>query len=333
VATIAIEQLKQSIKNKKIAPVYFIHGTEPFLIERLTKATIQAALEPGSEDFNLNVLYGNEVDGAQIVNAAMAYPMMASRRVVLVKNIHLMNESNLAFVAKYVEKPSLSTCFLMTCEKAISKKSLIQRIVDSSTVIEVKSLYDSDIPQWIIATLSEQGFTIADDALRMLHAYCGTSLSDIQSEIDKIVLNLGERKKIELQDVESVIGAHRQFNIFELCNAVGTRNMKKSIYILNQMLQLGELPTGILAMVVRHFTILAKIKDLKDRKMTNNEICKSVKLSSFFINGYIQQAASYSLNQLGIIFTHLLEADESLKSSYQKPKLVLEILFFKIMSL
>jgi DNA polymerase III subunit delta len=327
-----VEQFKKEIIKQKIAPAYFFYGEEIFSIEHLTKILIKKAIEPGTEDFNIDILYGNEVDGARVINAAMAYPMMAPRRMVVVKNIHNMGQNHLSLVEKYVNHPSLTTCLLLTSEKADIKKSIFQKIMQKCVVVEARSLYDNEIPAWIRSYLEERGYTIADEALRLLHAYVGKSLKEISSEIEKIFVNLINKKHIEIKDVENVVGSLRHFNIFDLCDAIGGKNVKKSIYILNQMIQMGETPTAIVAMIYRHFSILIKIKELLLRKTKNNEIAGILNLRPSFINNYILQSKNFSNEQLQSAFLYLLEADESLKTSYQKSRLTLELLVFKILS-
>jgi DNA polymerase-3 subunit delta len=332
VVKMTVDQFKNEINKQKVAPVYFFYGEEIFFIEHLTKLLIKKAIEPGTEDFNIDILYGNEVDGARVVDVSLSYPMMAPRRMVVVKNIHSMSQNHLNLIEKYVNHPSLSTCLLLTSEKADIKKSIFQKIMKKSVVVEARSLYDNEIPAWIRSYLKEKDYTIADDALRLLHAYVGKSLKEISSEIEKIFVNLGNKKNIEKKDVENVVGSLRHFSIFDLCDAIGNKNIKKSIYILNQMLQMGEAPTAIISLIYRHFAILTKVKELGQRKTKHNEIASVLNLRPAFINNYLQQTQNFSVEQLKSALSYLLEADESLKTSYQKSRLTLELLVIKIIS-
>ena len=191
-------------------------------------------------------------------------------------------------------------------------------------------MYENQVPDWIRTYLKDQKLTIADDAIRLLHTSTGNSLRSISSEIEKIKLNLGERSNIELEDVESVVGISKLFNVFELCDAVGKRNIKSSLHILSQMLQLGEQPVVIMTMLSRHFQILLKVKELKARKTRDDEIAKSLRIHPFFLKNYAQQSARFNRTQFDKAFQLLLEADKHLKTSYQKPKLILESLLFRL---
>ena len=317
-------------KNGKFDPVYLFAGEEDFLIDVYLKELHPLCLEAGSEDFNLDVFYGSEAEGSAIVNAASSYPVMATRRLVIVKNIENLSAQSLKILGKYVKAPSPTTCLVLTAAKFDARKKQFADIKSNATTIETKPLYDNQIADWLKDFLRKESLTISEEAIRLLHASAGNSLRALASEIDKIKLNLGDRKNIESIDVETVVGISRKFNVFEFCDAVGRRDAKTSLHILQNMLQLGETPVAILNMLTRHFLILSKIKELKYQKISESEIARKTKVHPFFLGSYARQATLYTSRQFEKIFNLLLEADIQLKSSYQKPRLVLETLLFRM---
>ena len=323
----------QNVNRKKIEPVYLIAGPEDFLIQRATQKIQKASIVPGTEDFNLDILYGNETDGSQIVNIAMSYPMMAERRTVIVKNMHLLSTSAIDVLVKYVQKPSSTTCLILTAQKLDFRKSSLAKIKSKSIFIEAKSLYDNQVADWIRSFASEQNLKITDDAIRLLHASTGSSLRRISTEFEKIKLNLFDKKLIEIADVERVVGVSREYNVFDFCDAIGSKKTAKSLKILGGMLQLGEIPSGLLAMLNRHFTIISKLQELKRQKFKREQIAKKLRINPYFIDNYSRQAGLFSFSQIAKVFELLLEADFQLKTSYQKPKLVMELLLIKLGSL
>ncbi len=325
-----IQALRENLSKGKIDPAYLVFGNEDFLIERTTKQIITHAIEKGGEDFNLDILYGNETDGATIVNLAMSYPMMTNRRVVMVRNIHLLSIPSLELLAKYLRNPSPTTCLIMTASQVDFRKKIYAAIRENSTHVEIKLLYDNKIPDWIRTYLAENKLTISDEALVLIHASIGNSLRRIASEIDKIKLNLSDKNHIEAEDVEAVVGASRQFNVFEFCDAVGSKNIDKGLKILDGMLQFGGVPAGMLVMLNRHFSILAKLKELKTKNYRRDQIAKELKINPFFVDNYTKQTNLYSRSHFDIIFELLLDADYQLKTSYQKPKMIMEMLLLKL---
>ncbi len=321
-------RLKSDLKKGIVATVYLFYGQEDFLIEQWLKALQQAVLQPGDEDFNLDVLYGNETDGAAVVNIAMSFPMMAEKRMVVVKDFHHLSEKSLNLITAYIQKPSASSCLALTTTKLGGTNAVIKALAKYSKVLEAKPLYDNHVPAWVKAHVKERGFTISDEAITLLQLNAGNSLRRLSSEIDKIELLLKDRHEISVQDVEAIVGASKEFNVFEFADAVAEKNLPKSLRILNRLLELGESPIGILVMLTRHYTIIAKAKEMIISRMRKDEMGRALRVNPYFIDKYVRQAAKYNKSQLGDIFQLLLTADQHLKSSYQKPKLVLESLIF-----
>ncbi len=322
------QSLLTALKKKKIAPAYFLHGKEQFLVEKYMQAILDHALTPGDEDFNLDLLYGNETEGSQIVNTAMAFPMMADRRVVIVKNIHLVKDPGLDLLIKYLKKPSSTTCLVLS--SASKEKKRLRDIAKLCDELECSPIKDYKIPEWIKEYLKGKHLKITEEALRFLHGHAGSSLQNISSEIDKIVLNLDNKDLIDIGDVEAVVGISKQYNVFELCDRVGHKDIVNSIHIVNQLIQLGEAPGMIISQLARHFQRLIILKELKADRKSNDDIAKVIKCHPFFVKNYTQQANKFDWVQINKVFKLLLETDVELKSSRQKPILLLELFLLKL---
>ncbi len=326
-------QFHADLKAQHIAPVYLFYGEEDFLIKQFAAAVQKAVLQPGDEDFNLDIFYGNETDGAAIVNAAMSFPMMAEKRLVVVRDIHHLNDSSMQLIAKYAEKPSESTCLCLTASKLNGTKSAVKKLKQFSKSLEAKRLYDNQIPGWIQTHVKNRGYSITEEAAGLLHINVGNSLRRISSEIDKIELLKKDDKKIVVEDIEAIVGSTKEFNVFEFCDSVAAKELEKSLRIVNRLLELGESPIGVLVMLTRHYTILTKTKEMLIKKASKGDMAKSLQVNPYFVDKYIQQARLYRRDHLQQIFEFLLVADRHLKMSYQKPKLIIESLLFEIYSL
>jgi DNA polymerase III subunit delta len=328
----AFEALIKQWKAGKFAPIYLFHGEEDFLIEQLCNQIVRYALSPEDHDFNLDVLYASEIDGSQLINAVTSYPMMAERRLVLVKNLQHLDDKAQEMLAKYSQQPSPSSCLVMTASK-IKANTLLSKSKKHFTVFEAKKLYDSKMPDWIRSHLAPYKITITNEAVRLLLASTGNSLRNINVELEKILLQLDDRLEISVKDVERVVGISKQYNIFELCDAVGSRNIGNGLAIANRMLQAGESAVGMLVMLTRHFFILARIKEYKAQRMQENSMARELKIHPYFFKNYLRQAGQFNRDQLRDAFSMLLDADVNLKSSYQKPQMILELLVVKLGSL
>ena len=314
-------------------PLYLFYGEEDFLLHEYSNRVLEIALEEGAEDFDYDLYYGSETEGAVIVNAAMSMPMLASRRIVLVRNAEFLNAKSITLLAKYSQNPSPTTCLILQFKTFKRTQKEQRSLFSNSYSVEARPLYDNQVPGWIKTYIKRQGFLITDEAVNFLHINIGNSLRSLASEVEKIKLNLGERREIKAEDVEAVVGVSREYNVFEFCDTIIERKLNKGLDIQSRMLQLGESPIGMLVMLTRHYTILLKLKYLLHQNKKKKEIVTELRLSPYFIDNYIRQSKLYSSAQLDQVFEHLLTADYQLKTSYQPPKLVMESLIFKLMTL
>lgn len=325
-----MEMIIKDWRQEKFAPVYFFYGSEEFIIDQLIRKCIQLALEPNAHDFDLNILYGNDTDAVTIINYASAYPMIARRRVVVVKDVNQLDAAGLELLAKYVQRPLATNCLLLTAEKIDARKSAFKRLLENSTSLEIKPMYDNDVAQWLQRYVQDLRLSISQEAIQLLQTTVGNSLRRLANEIEKISLNLKDRNRIEVEDVEFVVGSSRQYSIFELCDAIGRRNVRQSIIILRNLLRQGESPAGIIAMLTRHFGILMRLKALQMAKNLQKPIAQELGINPYFVKNYTTQAALFSPQQISRAFQYLLEADEKLKTSQGRPSVVMELLLLQM---
>lgn len=329
---VTYQQVMTSLGKGEISPAYFLFGEEKYLHDVLIDKIIDAVVDPASRDFNFDLFYANEVEIDKVINIAGSYPMMAQRRVVVVKDIHLFKPTAQKNLADFLAKPTPTTCLIITLPQKIRATKNIKTIADSSAAIDCRQLYDNEVPSWVVSYLRSKKIEIETNAIPLLQAQVGNSLLSLTNELEKVLVNIHPRNKITADDVQNVISISKQFNIFELNNAIGEKNFSLSIAILSKLLEQGENPTGMVIQISRHMANLLKIREAtRMGKTSANELMKLTGLANFFINNMKNQTRKYSGDQLRHAFYHLTEADFHLKSGYQKPKLVMELLLYKIL--
>jgi len=331
VTNISYLQAIDQINKGNISPVYLIFGEEKYLHDDLINRIIDISLEPGTKDFNFDLFYASETPIDKIINIAQSFPMMAQRRVVVVKDIQQSKATELKYLVGYISKPSRSSILILTLPERKKTGKLFKSISNNAITIECRRLYDNEIPAWIENFLRPQKLKIDIQAIQLLQAQVGNSLLNLVNELEKIQINIHPRIKITLEDVQNVTSISKQFNIFELCNAVGEKNFPQAISILNKLLEQGEQPTGMIIQLMRHLVNLLKIREsIRKGKKSPNELISITGLTGYFVNNMLRQSKNFTNEQLRISFTLLAEADLHLKTGYQKPGLVMELLMYKL---
>ena len=227
-------EILRDIRNKNFKPVYFLMGEESYFIDLITEAIIANALTDDERDFNQTIIYGADVANyGVVVNAAKRYPMMAPRQLVVVKEAQQI--PNIEMLSYYLKQPLASTILVINHKHGTVKgKKILSEIEQAGILYESKKLYDNQLPAFINNYVTDNGRTIEPKAMQMLADYIGSDLIRLTSELDKLRISMGEKnKRITPDDIERNVGVSKDYNNFELLNAIVTRDAHKANQIVN----------------------------------------------------------------------------------------------------
>lgn len=231
--TVAVhDRLMGEARARKFAPVYLLMGEEAYFIDSLCDYLASNILDEASRAFSQYVVYGRDLEAGQVVNLCRQMPMTGGHQVVIVKEAQQLQKiEKLSF---YTDNPSPTT-ILVICYKGKSldkRSSLYKGIVKCGAVLESVRPYDSEIAGWLQQFVASKGCSIDQKALTMLTDHLGADISKISNELGKLLLSLPEgTKQIRDSHIEEHIGISKDFNNFELCKAVITRNMERALLI------------------------------------------------------------------------------------------------------
>ena len=281
------EQILNEIHQKQLAPIYFLTGDEPYFIDMISDTIENEALDEADRAFNQIVVYGRDVDVETIANHARSFPMMGDRMVVIVKESQ--DVKNLEEFEKYLETIPDTTVlvFVYKYKKFDKRKTLAKKIDKMGVWFESKKLYDSNIPGWIQNYLKGEGYSITPKATQMLADFLGTDLHKIANELKKLTIALPKNKSIDDADVERNIGISKDYNVFELQNAIGSRDVLKANRIVNYFGDNGkDNPLLVTAITLYgYFTKLIKHHCTQDKSQGN--LASVLGVSPFFVRDYL----------------------------------------------
>ncbi len=287
------DQILNEIHQKQLAPVYFLTGDEPYFIDMISDTIENEALDEADRAFNQIVVYGRDVDVETIANHARSFPMMGDRMVVIVKEAQ--DVKNLEEFEKYLETIPDTTVlvFVYKYKKFDKRKTLAKKIDKMGVWFESKKLYDSNIPGWIQNYLKGEGYSITPKATQMLADFLGTDLHKIANELKKLTIALPKNKSIDDADVERNIGISKDYNVFELQNAIGSRDVLKANRIVNYFGDNGkDNPLLVTAITLYgYFTKLIKLHCTQDKSQGN--LASVLGVSPFFVRDYLAASKNY----------------------------------------
>ncbi|MDD2380547.1 MAG: DNA polymerase III subunit delta [Mariniphaga sp.] len=229
------EIILQNLKKKVYHPIYLLQGEEPFFIDEVSNFIEKNVLTETEKSFNQTIFYGKDTDPQTIAEAALRYPMMTDRQVIIVKEAQsIKNIENLAF---YAAKPMPSTLLVLNYKykNLDSRTKLYKSIKEKGVILTTKKMYENQVPAWIDKYLKQHGYSIKPQASQILTDSLGANLSKIANELNKLMIAVKANQQITPEHIEKNIGFSKEFNLFELQDALGTKNIYKVNLIINYL--------------------------------------------------------------------------------------------------
>jgi len=289
------EQLIDDLKNKVYRPVYFLWGEESYYIDLATAFISGNVLSEAEQSFNQTILYGKDSEAGQVSDLARRFPMMASHQVVVLKEAQEMK--SFGDLIHYIEQPQPSTLLVINYKyKKPDKRQKIFKLLEKEAVwFESKKLYDNQVAGWIAGYVSNRKYGMEPKAAALLAEFLGSDLSKIANEVEKLIVAIGkEGETITPALVEKHIGFSKDFNQFELQNALGKRDVLKANRIINYFAENPRkypIPLTIVSLYY-FFSKLLLFHYSKDKSKQN--MASVLRVNPFFVKDYEMAAKRYS---------------------------------------
>lgn len=287
------EVLMKNLNAGKIKPLYLLEGEEDFYIDRVSNFFEKNLLSDTEKEFNLTIFYGRDAEWSEVLNACRRYPMFAEKQVVILKEAQSMK--TLEKLGPYLNNPLESTIFVITYKHGkLDGRTLFKKTIgEKGEILTTKRVYDNKLPEWIKSFCLEQGHDITPKGSMLLADHIGADLSRLANEIDKLLLNLPEGKKIDEEDIEKYVGISKDYNIFEFQNALGNKDRKKLLRIMNYFAanpKAAPLPM-LITVLYSFFSKVYLIVNLPPRP--DNELAGLLKVPPYFLQDYQRAAGKY----------------------------------------
>lgn len=346
------EEVIKDLKSKKIHPLYFLHGDEPFFIDQITDFAEKHLLTEEEKNFNLSVFYGKDVRLQDVLDAARRFPVMSERQVIIVKEAQEIGdltkeESPSAKNKKTAEKenrlvrysenpvPSTVLIFAHKYKKLPGNSKLYKALEKNAVLAEAKKIYDNQVPAWVAKYFEDCGFKATAGATAMISENIGNDLSRIAGEINKLLLNFVGKSKVTITEeiVAANVGINREYNVFELQKAVAQRNIVKSFriakYFGSNTKANPVIP--IIANLYGFFLKVMLVHQSKDKSPKG--IAETLRINQFFADDFITATKKYPPEKVLHIISALRTADAQSKGigAQKSDSAILEELLCKIL--
>ncbi len=303
------DQILQSLKKKDYSPLYFLSGEEPYYIDVIANFIEENLLDEADKGFNQSVLYGKDVDLQNVINLAKQFPMMGDRQVIIVREAQ--DIKNFDALEAYIKQPQTSTILVFCYKgKSLDKRKTLAKTIDKSGVLfESKKLYENQLPDWITKYVSTKGFTISPKASILLSEFLGNDLSKITNEVDKLCILIPAGSLISPEIIEKNVGISKDYNIFELNNAIGAKDFDKVMRIVQYFAANPKGNPFVVTISTLHGFFLKVMTYHFAPDKNPDSLAALMKVNKFFMKDYQLAAKNYPPKKISAIFELLNEYD------------------------
>ncbi len=312
-AAATFENISADIKTGKFAPVYFFCGEEAYFIDALTGLIEANALTEIEKAFNQTIVYGKDFSARQIIETCGRLPMMAERQLVIIKEAQALNlkEEDEQLYLHYLKKPVKSSVLVFAWKHGTpdGRKAFAKEVKKAAVYFESKLLYENQVAPWIKNWLVQKRYKIEEQAAELLVEFTGVDLTKVANELEKLIIGKPSGATITVHDIEHGVGISKEFNVFELNNALGSKNITKAFKIVNYFV--ANPKNGPLVFVIGTLqSFFQKVYLVHQHRGVNDkDLIPVLKVSPFFIKDYKNAARNYSEAKLEQVFYMLEEYD------------------------
>ena len=321
--------LRSALDQGKIAPLYLITGQEHFLAEEAARA-ISEAIESRNGECSRGLYHGDNVDLATVLDNLRTPGLFSPTPLVIVSPAGRFVEKYQKGLGAYAVSPAPNSFLLLLVESVDARKKLAKEALKIGGIVACNRLYERDIVPWIMARTKSMKRQIDSAAASLLLEFLGTDLALLASELEKLAVYIGKRKKITANDVQSVSLRDRGRATYELSEAIGRRQPARALTVLAGLLEAGAKETGILFGVAKHMRRLWTVKELVAKGARPNDAALQVGVR-YFVDQFLAQVNTFSVRQLRYSCSALMKCDAALKdSAIADKRILLETAFIRL---
>jgi DNA polymerase-3 subunit delta len=318
------------IKKRKFKPVYYFFGEDSFNLSFALR-TLEESFKPLiSSEFDKETIYSEDRSINDIFGLATAFPFGSEKKLIIVKEAEKIRDKKP--LKDYADSPADFTVLVFFHNGSITNLGTqpFKTLSENNFLFEAKELKGKNLIDWLITLAEEKGKILSEENAQVMVDIVGENRSMLEVQIEKLFVFL-DKKEITIESIQQVSSELKQFNIFDLQNAIGLKDKVKSLTVAYNLLDNGAEPTFIIAMLTKYFTGLAKIPELKSKNVPDVEAARIVGTHPFYYRNYVKARTLFSDQKLVEVFRALLKADVTIKTTSVDNKTVIAILINEIL--
>ena len=325
------ESVLKALEKGKLAPYYLFYGPGEYRLEMVLERIRNDYVPESAIDLNLEILYGDEISPAEVINHARSIPFLAPNRLIILRRVEKINAASLEIFLPYLEQPAETTCLIFISSKTNFNTKFYKKFRAAGRAVQFMALKENQVVPWVKRLAKDMDLNIDGQACTALQQIVGNSLRDLHAEMEKLRIRYG-KDPVGVEEVRDLAIHSRIYSIFELMDRVSERKKAASLDVLNRFLEEEDkraAPLQIMGMLNRQIRILLQTKAILNKGGGKKDVSKKLHLIPFSAGRFVMQAKKWSETELENGLKLLYGADGLLKSG-SRPRPVLENLIVSL---
>jgi len=318
------EDFLKALDTGKIDPVYLFVGGAVFLMEQAWKKLLSSLLPERRKNFNGERVRAKETEAGNVIERMATTPMFGGRRLIMVDNVETWGKGDRAAMEAFVQRIPRSACLVMTAPDRKNVEALAKAVETKGKVVQFRSPGDKEALRWLIERGRQLGKILSHRAAFLLVEMVGDDMYALASELDKICTFVGERDRIETEDIIETATSQRSFSAFDMLDHLKAQQADKALRSLRSLILSGEIPLKILSTLAWQIRIVWQVKDGLRQGISEAELSARLKSHPFVVKKAREQAVRFSDADLYRVIEAIAQTDIAIKSTGTPPELLLE---------
>ena len=325
-----MKSLNEDIKTGQFKQAYLLYGEEAYL-KKQYKDKLTKAMLPEGDTVNYAYYEGKGTNPAELIDLAETMPFFADRRLIVVENSGFFKNAT-PELADYIKNMPETACFIFVESEVDKRGKMYKSVKDKGRAVEMGRQDEKTLLYWLAGMVKKEGKQIKESTARYLVAKTGTDMENLEKEMEKLFSYTLGQTEITVQDVDEICTTQITNKIFDMVEAVATKQQKRALHYYYDLLALKEPPMRILYLLARQFKLLMEVKDLSGRGYEKSQIAKTAGLHPFVAGKYIKQCHSFSKEELRSIIEDAANMEEMVKTGRLNDRMSVELFIVKYSS-
>ncbi len=323
-----MKKINQDVKNEEFCRFYLLYGEEDYL-KRQYRDKLANAIVKEDDQLNRSYYEGKGIVLEQVLELGDTMPFFAERRLIILENTGFFKKTPEDLERKMEELPS--STYMLFVEKEVDKRSRLYKWIGKhGYTSEMKTPDEKTLIRWVQNLCGEENKQMGEPAIYYMVEHMGTDMLLLKNEMEKLFAYCYDREEITISDIQQVCISQAEDRIFEMLDAIGSRNQKKALLLYHDLLALKEPAMRVLYMLTRHYHILMQVSGLMGEGKDFKTIASVCKIPPFSVKKYAAQTKAYSFDALKQIVEKCQETDQGIKTGKIQDTVGMELLIVEL---